>query len=240
MPNKRRSMEQIIEEQVQRWQLSHRQTPREEQGFRVFTVSREPGSGGRLVAQRVAKILGFDCFHQELIQAMAASAQVEARVLETLDEKGVNTLEHWIASLADRRHLWPDQHLNHLMRVMGAVSRHGKAVIVGRGSNFAVPPAHRLRIRVVAPLEERISRVSETFGVSREEARRRIMRTESERRAFVQRYFYADIADPIHYDMVVNTGELSVEAVASLVVSFAREAQAASESVVNKPLAATG
>nr|HID58173.1 hypothetical protein [Desulfobacterales bacterium] len=37
-------------------------------------------------------------------------------------------------------------------------------------------------------------------------------RTESDRRAFIRKFFYADIADPKNYDLVINTGTLTIDA----------------------------
>ena len=111
----KRSVEQIIEEQVHRWQISHSTPKAEVVPARVITISREPGSGGNIVAQGIADRLGLDLFHQEVIHEMAQSASVSTQVLETLDEKGLTVLEDWISSLVDSRHLWPDQYLQHLM-----------------------------------------------------------------------------------------------------------------------------
>ena len=115
-------------------------------------------------------------------------------------------------------HLWPDQYLQHLMKVVGAIGKHGRSVLVGRGANFILPPERRFRVRVIAPREEMVKRVSEDFRVDLEAARRRVIRTESDRRAFVRRYFYADIADPSHYDLVVNTGAVGLDAAAEAVL----------------------
>jgi cytidylate kinase len=72
---------------------------------KVITISREAGSGGRIVAKKLAESLGFDFFDQEIIHEMAESAKVDDRILQTLDEKGLNVLEHWISSLIHNRHL---------------------------------------------------------------------------------------------------------------------------------------
>ena len=73
--------------------------------------------------------------YYEFIHDMAESARVSVRLLETLDEKGVSVLEEWISSLVDKRHLWPDRYLQHLMKIIGTIGKHGRAVIVGRGAN---------------------------------------------------------------------------------------------------------
>jgi cytidylate kinase len=205
-----RSIEKIVDEQVRKWQYINQERAQPLASHPVITVSREPGSGGRIIAQKLGEVLGLDVFHQEVIHAMAKSADVSARLLESLDEKGLNVLEEWIASLVDDRHLWPDRYLRHLMKVVVTVGKHGGAVVVGRGANFILPPARRLRLRVCAPRDIRVHRVAEDFKVSRAKAQKRIIRTESDRQAFIRKYFNADIADPSHYDLLINTGELEI------------------------------
>ncbi|UCG06468.1 MAG: cytidylate kinase-like family protein [Desulfobacterales bacterium] len=219
MKTKSRSIQKIIEEQMRRWQLMRAQKPGEEPGMPVITISREPGSGGRIVAKRLAEKLELEVFHQEVLHEMAKSAEVSAQLLETLDEKGLSVLEDWISSLVYDRHLWPDQYLHHLMKVIGTIGKHGRAVIVGRGANFILPPDNRFRIRVVAPQKLRIQRVAENFSISEDEAERRVIRTESDRRAFIRKYFNADIADPINYDLVINTGTLSIDNAADIIIA---------------------
>ena len=212
MKAKTRSTEQIIEEQVRRWQIMRTEEKKEEEHISVITISREPGSGGRIVAQRIAERLGLDLFHQEIIHEMAKSTRASTRLLATLDEKALSVLQDWISTLINRSHLWPDQYLKHLMNVIGSIGKHGGAVMVGRGANFILPPDGRFRVRIVAPLEMRVQNVAREFGVTLDEAKRRVLRTDSDRRAFVRKYFHADITAPVNYDLVINTGTVSIDA----------------------------
>jgi cytidylate kinase len=206
-----KSIPRIIEEQVQRWQIMQKEGTEEKKGVSVITVSREPGSGGRIVATRLADKLGIAIFHQEVINEMAKSADVSEKLVETLDERGLSILEDWISSLVHERHLWPDRYMQHLMKVVGTIGKHGRAVVVGRGANFILPPEKRFSVRIVGPQAWRINNVAKEFDMSSEDAKRRVMRTESDRRAFIRKYFNADIADPTNYDLVVNTATLKVD-----------------------------
>ncbi len=206
----------IVEEQVQRWQLLHREEERKKRDF-VVTVSREPGSGGSLVARSVAECLGIDFFHQQVIHEMANSAKVSRKIAQTLDERGLSMIEDWISAVVSERHLWPDQYLKHLLKVIGTIAGHGRAVLVGRGANFLIPREKRFSVRVVAPAEARVRHMMEDFGLTADEAKSRIVKTESERRAFIRKYFHADIADPLHYDLVINTGSIDIETAAETV-----------------------
>lgn len=211
MKTKIRSIEQIIEEQVRRWQIMRKEEKKEEECISVVTFSREHGSGGDILAERVAEKLGYELFHQEVLHNMAESARVSVQFLETLDEKGVSVLEEWISSLVDKRHLWPDRYLQHLMKIIGTIGKHGQAVIIGRGSNFVLPPDKRLSIRVIAPMEERIHNLSKELAITVEEAKQKIIKTESNRKAFIKKYFNADIADILYYDLIINTENLSID-----------------------------
>jgi len=211
MKPKTRSIEQIVEEQVRRWQIIRTEEKKADERISVITISREPGSGGNILAERLSKQLEFDLFYQEFIHKMAESAHVSVRLLETLDEKGASVLEEWISSLVDKRHLWPDRYLQHLMKIIGTIGKHGRAVIVGRGANFVLPPEKRLGVRVISPLETRIRNVSRAFGVTAAEARSRILKTESDRKAFIKKYFNEDIQDPLNYDVIINTQDMSID-----------------------------
>ena len=205
-----KSIPQIIEEQVHRWHLSQKKEVPEKEGVSIVTLSREPGSGGRIIASRLAEKLKIDIFHQEVIHQIAKDADVSETLLETLDERGFNTLEHWIASLVHDRHLWPDRYMQHLMKVIGTIGNHGRAIVVGRGANFILPNDKRFAVRIVAPLAWRTENVAKEFDLSPEDAKRRVLRTDSDRKAFIRKYFNADIADPNNYDLTINTATLDL------------------------------
>lgn len=208
---RRRSIEQIVDEQVKKWGFDHKERPAQTTAVSMVTVSRDPGSGGKLIAKGIAECLKFDLFHQEVIHEMAQSAKVSSRVLESLDEKGISMLDDWISAVVHKRHLWPDEYLQHLLKVIGTIGKHGNAVLVGRGANFVLPRESTFRLRVIAPKSFRARKVAEEYDIPVKDAERRILKTESDRRAFIRKYYHADIEDPKLYDLVINTGTLSIE-----------------------------
>ncbi len=64
---------------------------------------------------------------------------------------------------------------------------------------------------MIAPLDNRVRNVSRDHGVTIDDARKRVIKTESDRKAFIRKYFNEDIGDPVNYDMVVNTETLAIE-----------------------------
>jgi len=212
MVSQRRSTHKIVEEQVTKWNyVKSGVGTKKIAPVPVVTISREAGSGGRIVAERVAAKLGFDLFHQEVVHEMAKDADISVRFMETLDERGLNMLDNWIAALVDERYLWPDQYMQHLMKVIGTIGKHGKSVIVGRGANYILPVKTRVSVRIIAPFDLRRRHVAKEFNLSESEAERRITLTESRRRSFIRRYFNASISDIYQYDLVINTENLELD-----------------------------
>lgn len=225
MISRRRSIEQIVDDQVKKWGFERRPPSVQTQPITAVTVSRDPGSGGKLIAKGIAESIGFDLFHQEVIHEMALSANVSQRIVESLDERGLNMLEDWVAASIHKHHLWPDEYLQHLLKVIGTIGKHGKAVLIGRGANFVLAPETTLRLRIIAPSAFRARKVAETFDIPLKDAERRILKTESDRRAFIRKYYHKDIEDPTHYDMVVNTGHLRLDEVIDSVCHIIKRKQ---------------
>ena len=186
MIEKEKSIEQFVKEQIVKWESMVAEEDRKQEAqIPVITVSSEPGSGGTIVAQEVAKRLGFDYFQKERMSG----------------------IEDFISSLVKEHYLWPGIYMEHLLRVVSTIGKHGRAVIVGRGANFILPPEERFSVRVVAPLEIRIQNIARHYETTEKNAMRRVIRRESRRRAFIRQSFHADISDPHHYDLTINTGK---------------------------------
>jgi cytidylate kinase len=207
---KPRPIQQIIEEQVNKWRTTYPQ--KEKKKVSVITISRQTGSGGHILAQHLAQELGFDFFDQEITQAVAENAHMRTLVVESLDEKGVSAIEEIIAAVTEKHHLWGYEYMQHLVRVIATIGKHGHAVILGRGANFILPRDEILRVRVIAPIEHRIKNIAEWLNFSPEEAKEYILKVDSERKDFIKKYFKANIDDPEINDLVINLENLSIEA----------------------------
>jgi len=220
MATKEESIVRFVKQQIRKWESDTAQEDRQQKiRIPVITVSMEPGSGGSMVAQKVANRLGFDYFNRDIIEGIAKSAKIRTRVIETLEKERLSGIEDFIASLYKSQYLYPGIYMEHLLKVVNTIAGHGRAVIVGRGANFILPPAERFGVRVLAPLKLRIQNVARTYGVNDEEAKQRIIRRESRRRAFIRKSYNADISDPENYDLTINTGRMSIESSVEAVIA---------------------
>ena len=206
-----RPLFKIIDEQIKRWELGKRQPPPRVSSINVITVSRECGSRGQEVARTLAEKLGFDLFHHEILEAMVETSKNNKALLETLDEKAMNIVDDIVSALVHEHHLWPDEYSKLLLKIMNTIGKHGNAVILGRGGNCALRKCNTLRVRIVAPDHIRREYLQKTRDLSPDDAHKFMVSTDANRAAFVKRYFNSDANDPANYDLILNTGTLSLE-----------------------------
>ena len=221
MDKKADDVKKFIDEQVKKLERIRIEADKDKKvRIPIITISMEPGSGGSVVAQNVAKRLGLDFFHREIVHEIAESGKLPKEDLLAMEKERLVGIQDFISSLISDRYLWPGLYLEHLTKVVEAISKRGNAVIVGRGASFILSSEKCLSVRIVAPLEIRVQNIVRSFGATPENARKRVINRESKRRTFVKRSFNADIADSHNYDLVISSERLSIEALEDVVTLF--------------------
>jgi len=217
-----RSIQRIIDDQIGKWKAEKVERESKKPIIPVITISRQFGSEGHVIAKRIADELGLDLFDQLIVHEVAKSAHMRDSVVETLDEKAISSLEDMIEAATSEHHLWSYEYLNHLMKVIGTIGKHGNAVILGRGANFILPHEGTFRVRIVAPLAMRIQNAAEELSMSNEEAKQLTIKSESDREAFIKKFFNADVNDPQNYDLVINTEHVDVDSAVACIKAAVR------------------
>jgi cytidylate kinase len=212
-----RTLDKLVDEQLSKWRTQRTAQAKEmaeEKPKPVLTMSIDPGSGGVEIAKRLAPLLGMDLLGSEIIQRIAESADKSEQAVQSLDEKETSKLNSWLSSLFASQHLTPDEYLRHLTRVVGTVGKLGNAILMGRGAQYILPRETTFRVRIIAPLDIRIQKCIQT---TRKDAEDFVLKMEYDRRSFVEQYFHRDVTNPLDYDLVVNTENLSIDAAVSII-----------------------
>jgi cytidylate kinase len=214
------SIDQFVKQQVKKWEgLLAGRKDKAVVHVPVITVAMEPGSGGSIIAAKIAEQLGFDYFHRDIVEKIAKTAKIRGAVVNSLEKERLTGVKDFISSLVEDQYIHPDTYLRHLLVVISTIAKHGRAVIVGRGANFILPAEDIFAVRVIAPLKKRIREVALNHRVTTEVAKRRVIQRESRRKAFVRHSFNADISNPIYYDLTINTGKVSIDSAVQAVIA---------------------
>lgn len=219
-----RGIDTIVEEQVRRWTLVQQQRKAAEkaQPWPLITVSRQFGSLGAAIGKRVAELTGFSCWDQEVVHAIARQTGAPERLVALLDERARDAIDDLITATLRVVRGEEQEYTQQLARIVHTLERSGAAVIVGRGAQFILAPDRALKVRVVAPFDRRVEGYAKRQGISVAESERVTRETERDRLAYARQRFDKDVTDPVHYDLVLNTGFLSVDQAAELIVAAYR------------------
>ncbi len=206
-----KSINKLIDEQVKRWELGIREDKPIQESINIVTISRESGSQGYEIAKQICEETGFDLFHDKIIEAMVETSKNSRTLLETLDERGMNIVDDIVSNFVNERHLWLDDYSKLLLKILSTIGKHGNAVVLGRGANCVLHKQNAIRVRIVSPMTVRRNHIGKSLDLNRDDAQKYIVSTDANRIAFVKRYFNSDATDPSNYDLILNTGTLSVK-----------------------------
>ena len=177
----------------------------------ILTVSRELGSGGREIARAVASELNYDYVDkQRLFDDIKAAGSEWEKWGEALDEHCPTVWEKYDWSFRGFSALVQSCILDHALR--------GNVVIIGRGGNFLLKGiAYAFRVRIVAPLENRMKMIMKQEAIDKESAKWLLEKTDSENACFIRTIYGKEWNDPAEYDMVFNTHSEKKDVIIALI-----------------------
>jgi cytidylate kinase len=183
----------------------------------TVAITREAGTDAGQVATQLGKRLGWPVYDRELLNRIAGEMGTRARVLESLDEKRSSWLLTLFEAFASTTPITAGAYADHLARVAFALAASGECILIGRGTAQFLPAESTLRVRLVAPLENRIDSIQRRENLSRSDAARRVADIDRARTEFVRSIFHKDPADPAGYDLILNTSRFDPVECAELI-----------------------
>jgi len=190
----------------------------------ILTISREFGSGGGEMAQKVAQSLGYHLADKRTFETiLRAYGLVEfGKEYDTLP----SFWDHFNTLKMERREIL----IGTLNQAILALAGHGRVVLVGRG-NFAVLRgfADVLHVRVQAPLSLRVKRVieqqPELAGSSVAEAL--VKENDRLQKVFVETVYGAQWESIKAFDLTIDTQKVPLDLAASWLVQAVKVLPAA-------------
>ncbi len=189
----------------------------------IITISREYGSGGSVVAQKVASKLGKDwkVFHKEIVDEIAKEARLEKKLIQEVDEKRLPFIEELADDFFGKRYMTLRSYTRNLLKILSVIGLRGEAIIIGRGANYLLPNA--LKIRVIANMKQRIETLMKFEKVTEKRAQTLIDRRDKEQNEFIRTLYQHDQKKAHHYDMVIRISDiLSIDDAVKTIVDLAK------------------
>jgi cytidylate kinase len=202
----------------------------------VITISRQMGSGGAYLGQRVANRLGFRYVDRDILKRATGYLRESEENLAFREERVSGFLENLLKGFIygspetayvppSIRPVYDVELFNTEAGIIESIAEQHNAVIVGR-AGFHVLKDHPGLVSVFlhAPEDFRLRRVSQAYNLSSpDEAATLIMQSDTQRRRFIKTIAGVDWTDARCYDLCINTGAAGLAAAEEMIVELAEK-----------------
>ena len=181
----------------------------------IITIARGSFSGGKLLAENVARRLQYRCIDREQIIRKAAAWGVSQEALRNAIEKPPS----FLGQSQHTKYIY----LAFIQAALTEEVRTGDAIYHGLGGQLLLGRGpHLLRIRIIAPMDFRAAKVQERLGYGRKEAIAYIEKMDEERRKWTRFLYDVDWADASLYDLVLNLEQMSLDEASDVIIATAK------------------
>ena len=193
----------------------------------IITISRQYGSGGRLIGQKLAERLGIPFYDKELITLAAEESGFAEHLFEKNDRNITNSLLYSLSMYGNTMGLY-DMPLNDKLfiaqsKTIQSVAEKGPCVIVGRCADYVLRNMPNvLNVFIHSDMESKIRRVVEDYGVESDNVVELINKTDK-RRANYYNYYTGHIwGEMRRYDLTINSSVTGIEGAVDLIETLVR------------------
>jgi cytidylate kinase len=199
----------------------------------VITISRQIGSGGAYIGQRLATKLGISYIDREIVHQTAQRLNISEKNIISRDERVTplwrSMLESSIYSdpygyAPPSINITTDKELYQAESdIILDISKRTSAVIIGRGGHYVLRNHSRhLSIFLHADIAFRQQRIQELYHLSSSEAWKMVHSTDESRASYLRALTRGDWADARQYHISLDTGILGLELVEDIIIAAVR------------------
>src|SRR5574344_110235 len=183
----------------------------------VITISREYGSGGHELGEKLASRLGIKLYDKDLIDITASELGDSSHFVQQ-NEQNISTSKLWELIFTDKSipmSMNPskdDAIFVSQSRTIQKLSMQGPCVIIGRCANWVLRhDKNCFRVFVCSDMEDAVKRVTGYIDADSAEAREQIQKINKSRANHYWQYTGGDWTDARNYDLVINSSKISID-----------------------------
>lgn len=196
----------------------------------IINIGRQLGSGGRIIARKLADDLGCAFYDRELLNLAAKESGFCEKVFEQNDEKkgffksvfNVH-LPYLSGNVFCNNGLSQEELFLFQSEAIRKAAEAGSCVFVGRCADYVLRDfKNTVSVFITANLDQRIQAVSQRRGCTEDEAKKIIESGESGRAQYYNYYTGKKWGDSSSYDLCINSSILGLDGTTEFIKEFVR------------------
>ena len=186
----------------------------------IITVGREFGSGGHIIAVKLAEHFGIQLLDSNILAEVAKKSNASEEYLKKYDESARNL---FFSRTVNGFSNSPEESIAQMQfDYIKQKSDAGESfVVIGRCADYILRENPALvRVFVLGDTEAKIKRTAEREGISEEKAKIRMEQADKRRKYFHNTHSENKWGDSRSYDITVNSSKLGLDSTVELLIKY--------------------
>lgn len=189
----------------------------------IITIGREYGSGGHVIAERLAERLELPLYDSNILDEAARYKGLDAKNFEKYDEVPRSILSsRTVRGFSNS----PQVNVANLQfDYLRKLADEGKSfVVVGRCAEDVLKEYKGvISIFILGDMDKKIERIATLFNISNKEAEMQIYHNDKSRKAYHNYYCKGKWGDSRNYEISINSSKLGMDGTVDIIENYIRE-----------------
>lgn len=194
---------------------------------KLITISREFGSGGRLIGKRLAEKLDIPYYDKELLDRIAEESGFSKEMMAEAEKKAKNSFLYSLASAMGTGEAGPESlSLNERFFLaqfdtIRRIADEGSCVIVGRCADYVLrgmPEA--TNVFIYAEEADKIKRAVQEYGVPEDSVKKLMKDTDKARANYYAYHTGRKWGEHVNYNLSIDSGYIEIEDIVDLIIKY--------------------
>lgn len=195
---------------------------------KLVTISREYGSGGRLIGKIIADKLGVPFYDKQIIDRAASESGMSRDLIENAELRAKSSFSYSMASIVNFGDVVNSDPLSMNEKlflaqfdVIREIGQTGEGVIVGRCADYVLRDEPGVtNVFIYADIEDRMKRCVDVYNENPEKVKEIVATYDKARLNYYNYHTCQKWGDFKNYNLSINSSYITEEEVANLIINY--------------------
>ena len=196
----------------------------------VITISREYGSGGRIIGKKLAEKLGIDFYDHELITMAAEQTGMSEEFLKNTEERANHSIRFSLSYLGNLSYTMPlnDKVFIAQSQIIRSLADKGPCVVVGRCADYILKEhKHCINVFIHADIDYRLYRAIKHYNFpeqkTTEKTKELIYKIDKQRETYYNYYTDQSWGRADNYHICLDSSQLHIDGTVDVLKKYVEE-----------------